>query len=356
VSLTGTPLLVLITVLVVLAPLLVVVRWRAAARRRQPNGAVASTGRLLALVGCQLTATFLTFLVANNSYGFYTSWTDLTGVGIDKPPRVSTYGLVTKGEGRIEKMVVRGGPSGANADVLMWLPPEYDDKRFADTKFPVLMVLPGQPSQVQTMFKHFDFGAVASQEIASGRVKPFVAVFPPLMIDPPRDTECTDVDGGPEALTWLQKDVPEAALKKYRVSADTARWSVTGWSTGGFCAAKLLLTDPGRFIAAATLGGYFEPLTDGTTGKLFKNKTERNANSPLHLYENGGLAPGRSLLLVSGRQDAESWPMTQPMIAATKGDRQVYTYIFARGGHNYRNYKDLLPGVLGWFQTRGVFG
>ena len=48
--------------------------------------------------------------------------------------------------------------------------------------------------------------------------------------------------------------------------------------------------------------------------------------------------------------------MTQPMIAATKGDAQVYTYIFARGGHNYRNYKDLLPGVLGWFQTRGVFG
>lgn len=355
-SLTGTPLLVLVIVLMVLAPVLVVVRWRATARRGRPNGAGAGVGRLLALLGCQLTAMVLTFLVANNSYGFYTSWTDLTGFGTDKPPGVSTYGLVTKGEGRTETLTVRGGPSGASAEVLMWLPPEYDDKRFAATKFPVLMVLPGQPSQVQTMFEHFDFGEVASEEISSGRVKPFVAVFPPLMVDPPRDTECTNVDGGPQALTWLQKDVPEATLKKYRVSSDVARWSVTGWSTGGFCAAKLLLTDPDRFTAAASLGGYYEPLTDDTTGKLFKNKTERNANSPLHLYQTGGLAPGRSLLIVSGRQDEESWPMSQKMINATKGDGQVYTYIFAEGGHNYRNYKDLLPGVLGWFQARGVFG
>jgi S-formylglutathione hydrolase FrmB len=164
------------------------------------------------------------------------------------------------------------------------------------------------------------------------------------------------VDGGPQALTWLQKDVPAAILKHYRVSSDVARWSVTGWSTGGFCAAKLLLTEPDRFTAAASLGAYYEPLTDGTTGRLFRTSAERSANSPLQLYEKDGLAPGRSLLLVSGQQDQESWPMTQKMITATKGNGQVYTYVFAEGGHNYRNYKDLLPGVLGWFQERGVFG
>ncbi|HEU4547775.1 MAG TPA: hypothetical protein VFR88_15905 [Microlunatus sp.] len=48
--------------------------------------------------------------------------------------------------------------------------------------------------------------------------------------------------------------------------------------------------------------------------------------------------------------------MSQKMITATEGDGQVYTYIFAEAGHNYRNYKDLLPGVLDWFQARGVFG
>lgn len=355
-NLTGTPLLVLVVALVILSPIAVVARWRQTARRGRPNGAGAGIGRLLALLGCQLTAVLLTFLVANNSYGFYTSWTDLTGLGTDKPPGVSTAGLVHKGDGRIEKLTVRGGPSGASADVLLWFPPEYDDPRYADEAFPVLVVLPGQPSQVQTMFKHFDFGDVAAREIAAGRIRPFVAVFPPLMIDPPRDTECTDVDGGPQALTWLREDVPRAVLKSQRVTSDAGQWSVMGWSTGGFCAAKLVLADQDRFTAAASLGGYYEPLTDDTTGKLFRTKAERNANSPLHLYSRRGLAAGHSLLLVSGRQDAESWPMTEKMITATDGDAQVYTDVFAEGGHNYRNYSDLLPGVLGWFQARGVFG
>ena len=70
---------------------------------------------------------------------------------------------------------VQGGPSNAKADVLMWLPPQYDDPSYADTEFPVLVVLPGQPSQVQTTFNHFSFGAVAAAEIESGRVEPFVA-------------------------------------------------------------------------------------------------------------------------------------------------------------------------------------
>ena len=355
-SLTGTALLTLVIVLVIAAPIGVIARWRFTARRGRPHGVTARIGRLSALLGCQLLAVFLTFLVANNSYGFYNSWTDLTGVGHDKPTGISDRGLVKKGQGRTEIVRVSGGPSGATADMLVWLPPQYDQPEYADKKFPVMMVLPGQPSQVQTMFWHFDFGGVATREIDSGRVQPFVAVFPPLMIDPPRDTECTNVDAGPQALTWLQKDVPQATLAHFRVSDQSKLWSVMGWSTGGFCAAKLLLTEPGRFSAAASLGGYYQPLLDHTTGRLFRNKTERDDNSPLYLYLTEGLRPDRSLLLVSGKQDTESWPMTEKMIEATKGNPNVYTYVFAQGGHNYRNYRDLLPGILGWFQARGVYG
>src|SRR4051794_14293146 len=192
-NLTGTPLFVIIVVLVVVLPVLVAWRWRSTALQGRPNGAAAGVARLGALLGCQLVAVLLTFLVANNSYGFYASWTDMLGLGIDKPAPVSTRGLVSKGDGRIEKLKIEGGPSRASGTALVWLSPQYDDPRFADTQFPVLMVLPGQPSSVETMFQHFDFGHNAAEEIASGRVQPFVAVFPPLMIDPPRDTECTDV-------------------------------------------------------------------------------------------------------------------------------------------------------------------
>ena len=36
-------------------------------------------------------------------------------------------------------------------------------------------------------------------------------------VAPPRDTECTDVPAGPQALTFLAADVPEAMAASYRV-------------------------------------------------------------------------------------------------------------------------------------------
>ena len=89
----------------------------------------------------------------------------------------------------------------------MWLPPEYQQPQFHSAKFPV-MVLPGQPSTPEAMFRHYDFGQVASTLMNAGRIKPFIAVFPPLMTNPPRDTECTNIRGGPQAYTWLSSMVP----------------------------------------------------------------------------------------------------------------------------------------------------
>ena len=39
--------------------------------------------------------------------------------------------------------------TGGSHQVLTWLPPQYNDSRFSSTRFPVLMVLPGQPSTPQ---------------------------------------------------------------------------------------------------------------------------------------------------------------------------------------------------------------
>lgn len=102
-------------------------------------------------------------------------------------------------------------------------------------------MLPGQPGTPEGDFSQFQFAQQATQAIRSGAVKPFVGVFPPLMIAPPRDTECTDVPHGPQAETWLAKDVRTAVLRDVRITPDGKQWSAAGWSTGGFCAAKLLL-------------------------------------------------------------------------------------------------------------------
>ena len=112
-----------------------------------------------------------TFLVVNRDFVFYASWGDLLGTSA-APPSISTANLVGPGEGRVEIVQVHG-PSGDSGGVLVWLPPQYDQPAYAHTKFPVLMVLPGQPSQPPVMFSHFYFGGSASRAIAAHTVRPF---------------------------------------------------------------------------------------------------------------------------------------------------------------------------------------
>jgi S-formylglutathione hydrolase FrmB len=286
------------------------------------------------------------FLWVNNTYGFYTSWADLAG-RTGGTAAIAPNTVVAGGGGRVEVIRVAGSPgTDGSHQVLVWLPKQYDQPSARTTRFPVVMVLPGQPSTPQAMFTNYDFAATATAAIDGGHVKPFIAVFPPLMTNPPRDTECTNLPAGPQAETWLVRDVYGAVRRNFRAS--TSPWSLVGWSTGAFCSAKLLLHHPAQYAAAAGLGGYYETLSDHTTGNLFGSRAAvKEHNSPLWLYRHGGLH-ARRLLVVTGREDHESYAATQKFLTATSGDADVSSLIFPTGGHNYRNYRVLLPSVLQW--------
>lgn len=355
-SLTGVPLLLLVALLTVLAPVGATRIWRHRPSPGLRSQLLTHAGRWASIVVCQALAVALTFLVVNDDFAFYSSWGDLLGK-TSRPAAITTHNLVKPGDGRVDLIQVNGRASGAAGQVLFWFPPQYDQPQYASTRFPVLMVLPGQPSTPAVMFSHFNFAVQAMKAIDSRAAQPFVAVFPPLMTNPPRDTECTDVRGGPQAETWLTADVRAAVLAHARVTANPGNWSVMGWSTGAFCAVKLMLGHPQLFTAAAGFGGYYQPITDRTTGNLFHgSKIRYDENSPLWLYGRTGLAPRHRLLLISGREDTESWSETQKMLSATRGDPNVSSLSFPTGGHNYRNYQNAVPEVLQWLGTGGAFG
>lgn len=353
-KLTGWALVALVGVLTVTAPIVAVLLWRRS--RDHDRGRVLSTiGRWGAVLGCQVLAVSLTFLVVNNDFGFYSSWGDLFGTS-STVARLTTQNLVRPGDGRVEVMNV-ADRTGGSLSVLVWLPPQYDQPAYAHAKFPVTLVLPGQPSSPQVMFSHFDFGAEATQAIENHLAKPFIAVFPPLMTNPPRDTECTDIRHGPQAETWLTTDVRNAVLNQTRATTDPGLWSTMGYSTGAFCAVKLVLSHPKVFAAAAGFGGYYSPITDHTTGNLFGgSKIRYDENSPLWLYGRNGLRPDHRLLLISGQHDLESWAETQKMLQATRGDPGVASLTFDVGGHNYRGYRDAVPQTLQWLGDHHYFG
>jgi S-formylglutathione hydrolase FrmB len=264
------------------------------------------------MVVAQLLAVAAVGVWANNTFGFYDSWSDLLGGSQKGSLHAEANGSLplAGGEGRVVALTVNGRASKASGVVLVWLPPQYDQPAFKTTQFPVLVMLPGQPGTPEGVMSQFQFARQATQVIRSRTVQPFVAVFPPLMIDPPRDTECTDVPHGPQAETWLARDVRTAVLRHIRVTPDGKQSSVAGWSTGGFCAAKLLLRHRDDYNAAVSIGGYLSAETDPSTGDLIDGSAQlRRQNSPLWLIQQPGQADANLLIVVSRRTGS---PMTEP--------------------------------------------
>lgn len=350
----GRPLQLIAVVAAVALPLLIVWLWSRGAQIRGSmlRRGLTAAGRLGVVLLAQATAMFALFLYVNDEYEFYASWSDLFGIQ-DKAPQHLDPATLNAGSGRLESLPVRTD-AGVTDDVLVWLPPGYDTS--APRRYPVVEVLPGQPSSPSLLFTHFDFGTVASEAIASGRVKPFVAVLPPIMISPPRDTECVDVPNGPQAGTWVTHTVPDAVLPRFRVEPMGRHWSMIGFSAGAQCAAKLLLRNPTRYGAAVALAGDYVPYTDDTTGDLFGNdKALWNQNSASWLYRQHGLR-GTKLMMVASKQDGWSARPTGAMAKETHGDPGVTVVMLPAGGHNYHVYAPYLPQALNWLGVQGVLG
>jgi hypothetical protein len=303
-SLTGLPLLALLVALAILIPLVL-----ALTSASRPHSLLATVLRFIAMMVAQLTAVAAVGLWANDTFGFYDNWTDLLGGSRVRSIHAEANGSlpVAGVDGRVIALTVNGKASGVSGIVLVWLPPQYDQPASKNTRFPVLVMLPGQPGTPEGDFSQFQFAKQATQAIRSGAVKPFVGVFPPLMIAPPRDTECTNVPHGPQAETWLANDVRTAVLRDVRVTPDGKRWSAAGWSTGGFCAAKLLLRHRADWNAAAVIGGYFDAETDPSTGNLFGGSAQlRRENSPIWLVRQS-LNLDANLLIVVSKTDRHSY-------------------------------------------------
>jgi pimeloyl-ACP methyl ester carboxylesterase len=300
-------------------------------------------------------AVLAAWIVLNRAFLFYDSWAELLGhnqgggaVAIaDNGQLVPADGS----QGRVSILTVHGKVSGATEQVLVWLPPEYDAAAKAGIRLPVLMALPGQPGTPAGIFKTLDLGRNATQQIKSGQVRPFVAVIPPLSIAQPRDTECTNIPGGPQADSWLATDVKEAVIRHFGVTP--GHWSTIGWSTGAFCASKMLLRHPTSFGAAVSIGGYFGAEEDHSTGNLFNHsRVLRNENSPLWLIKHT-LSYPLHLLIITSKGDRESWSGvhyadTQKAVIAARGIPGASTIVLPSGGHNFDTYAPTVPPALAW--------
>jgi enterochelin esterase-like enzyme len=165
----------------------------------------------------------------------------------------------------------------------------------------------------------------------------------------PRDTECTNVPGAEQVLTYWSQDAPDAAaaLLGLRPTA----YGAIGDSTGGYCATKLAMLDPSRFRAAVSLSGYFNAETDATTGDLFGGSALVREQNDLRWRLRNLPAPRTSLLLATSPNEvgADGYATQQRFLAEVKPPLVADELVLPHGlGHTFGTWILELPTALRW--------
>ncbi len=357
-GLTGWPLLVAAVLLAAGAPVGCLALWSRA------RGRLAAPARLLMIATCQALAVLVGGVAVNDYYEFYASWSDLIGgaknagnapiepVGSDP---VGGSGLGGSGvrfrpEPALDpdaySATVTGVHSGLRSRILVWVPPGYRSSANAHVTYPVIELLPGYPGSPSTWFHAVHGVAAFKKALAAGRVHPFILVAPVTTVIHGRDTECVDFPRGPRVETWLTDDVRQAVTSAFRAQPDRTAWGLMGFSTGGYCAAKMALRRPDLFGAAVTMQGDAVPQTP----QVRHDRALFLQNSVPALLR--ARRPPVDLLLAGTRQDRESYTALEQILPLIRPPTRAFLYVLPKGGHNVAVWNTMLPHAYAWLSAR----
>ena len=307
--------------------------------------------------------------LVNDYYGYYQSWSQLSadlsgsynsyaepvhGHGVGAAGRTGSGSAVTTAipQGKLERIILNGTVSHIRRPGLVYLPPQYFQKRYADTRFPVLELIHGSPGGPYNWVVQLQLVRVVDTLLAEHLMGPTVLVIP-SMNQGDRFEECVNAPRAADD-TYISQDVRSDITSRFRVSADPAEWGITGYSSGGYCAANLALRHPALFGAAAVMDGYFRPQDGPAAAALHDKPAAELANDPL--WAAGGLSATSSPLpafwLSAGTGDAGDFAAAQHFAAALHGVEQVSLYREPGAGHNFYAWAAALPHALTWLWTQ----
>ncbi|MFC1410669.1 alpha/beta hydrolase [Streptacidiphilus sp. N1-12] len=382
-GLTSQKLQILVAVLAVLCFAATVWLWPRLSGRNW-RAMLARIGTLLA---SQLLTLLAIALAANNWGAFYSSWADLLGTDQSGPVAInggavrpsgtggtgSTDGTgsggasvdvtdskpvalqlpgTSDGGGTVEQVTIHGSGTGLTEPGFVYLPPQYNEPAYARTSFPVIVVFTGYPGNAQSLVTRMKYPTVAAQAIHENEMKPTILVLMRPSVAMPRDTECQDVPGGPQAETFFTKDLHQAIASHYRAETSANAWGVIGDSTGGYCALKLTMRHPESFHVAASLSGYYKSAEDSTTGDLFGGSQRLRQENDLMWRLKHLPHPPVSLLVASSLKGEPDYAATMAFAAAATSPTESSTLILPEGGHNFGTWNRETPSALRWMSAR----
>jgi enterochelin esterase-like enzyme len=255
--------------------------------------------------------------------------------------------------GEVLEITIRGEHTGiSSANDFVYLPPQYFQAAYAHARFPVVLALTGYPNDTWSIVKFLGLPATAASLTASKRIAPAVYVMMNVSPALPRDTECTNVPAGLQVESFFAQDVPAAIEHAFRVQSSRTGWAVLGYSTGGYCAAKLAMMYPYQFSAAISLSGYYNAILDRTTGNLYGGSVAYRNENDLDWRLKHLPAPPVSVLVTSTLVGEAAYPGTLAFLRLIRLPMRGYSLILQQGGHNYNTWGRELPQALQWLNHR----
>ncbi|MET7830501.1 alpha/beta hydrolase-fold protein [Streptomyces sp. NPDC005386] len=369
-SLTGTPFLLTTIALCAVALVLPLALWS-----RVPGpGPVRGTARLLMLLFAQATAISVVFVLVNDANSLYDDWADLLGTG-DHVARAADLGADGTGgiapeslprvrqtferavgpgmreAGGVRVTELRGRVSGVNAEVYVWLPPQYDEPAFRRRSFPVVELLPGYPGSARAWFGSLKVHRQLEPLMRDGRVAPFILVAPRTSLLARADTGCANVPGTVNAESWLSVDVPRMVRDNFRAAAAPDGWATAGYSAGAHCATKLAVAHPDRYRAAVSMSGYNDPREERSS--LAGRTPELRLRNDPSVRLRAARVPPPVALYFSG-ESGDGYEAGAAIQRIAKAPTRVDVVLLPRsaGGHDMGLWRPQLPEVFRWLTDR----
>ena len=315
----------------------------------------------------------------NKYYDYYQTWgsvaADVSAQGVNSVPQIpasatgqqlaKVLGKVTGSkaaarEGETVRLTVKGHFSHLTRTVLVYLPPQYFQRGYAQHRFPAIELITGFPGQPQDWINVVGITQTYLTLLHDGVVKPAVLVMPNANGGPRVSLQCLNVRDGPQDATFMAVDVPNALSHALRVVPSGQAWGIAGYSEGGFCAANLALVYPARYGYSGVLSGYFMPLADQYGNPLRKvnpfgpNRRARERNTPLDRLRSLPLSvqiPQFWLGCGSNwHTDVNAAQGFQRLLLARQPNITLDTE--PGGSHNMATWRALVPGLLEWMTPR----
>jgi enterochelin esterase-like enzyme len=289
--------------------------------------------------------------VVNYYYGYYKSWgalwSDFNG-GPGDLGSLATASTATVESGSIGWVTLDGKLSGYSRRGLVYLPPQYDEAKYAGLRFPAVELFHGSPGSPLAWETVLQIAGVANSLIAKHVIGPMVLVMPAI---DGAGNDYQDCVNGPSVNddTYLTQDVRSDIVARYRVSQDPYEWGLSGYSSGGYCAANLALRHRADFGAAAVIEGYYQAAAGPAGAALGNNQALENANSPLYEAEalTAASSPLPAFWVAAGTSDSSDYKPATVFAAALQRIEAV-PFIKLAAGDTANAWDAALPDALLW--------